>query len=172
MYKGDVYIETGSGQIVQYPLVSLSKEDQDYALKRHQQIATINYQLTHPVSANNTSAKPSVFNIRLLLSVFIILVLALLIYKTAPREQLKYLYPVLLAGIVTMLSAFSADLSKSLRALSTSPTYIDSAFTPYKHNVITSWDSTYFYVGSYGIPAHEMMAGITAWNQQVPIPQC
>ena len=54
----------------------------------------------------------------------------------------------------------------------TNPLYIDSAFTPYKPNVITSWDTVYFYVGSYGFPAHELMAGITAWNQQVPIPQC
>ena len=173
MYKGgDVYIETANGQIEHYPLISLSKEDQDYALIRHQKIAAINYQLTHPVSAANVSAQLSVLNLRMLISVFIILVLTLLIYKAAPRQQLKYLYPVLLVGIVTLLSAFSADLTKSLRALSTSPTYIDSAFTPYKPNVITSWDSTYFYVGSYGIPAHEMMAGITAWNQQVPIPQC
>lgn len=35
----------------------------------------------------------------------------------------------------------------------------------------TRWDDRYFYVESNGIPAHSMMVGITAWQQQVPIPQ-
>ncbi len=35
----------------------------------------------------------------------------------------------------------------------------------------TRWDDRYFYVESNGIPAHPMMVGITAWQQQVPIPQ-
>lgn len=35
----------------------------------------------------------------------------------------------------------------------------------------TRWDQRHFYVESNGIPAHPMMIGITAWQQQVPIPQ-
>lgn len=35
----------------------------------------------------------------------------------------------------------------------------------------TRWDDRFFYVESNGIPAHQMMVGITAWQQQVPIPQ-
>ncbi len=35
----------------------------------------------------------------------------------------------------------------------------------------TRWDDRYFYVESKGIPAHRMMVGITAWQQQVPLPQ-
>lgn len=35
----------------------------------------------------------------------------------------------------------------------------------------TRWDDRYFYVESNGIPAHPMMIGITAWQQQVPLPQ-
>ena len=35
----------------------------------------------------------------------------------------------------------------------------------------TRWDDRYFYVESNGIPDHRMMVGITAWQQQVPIPQ-
>lgn len=53
------------------------------------------------------------------------------------------------------------------------PLSVDSAFTPFKPNLITSWDSNYFYVESYGIPiTHGMMTGIIKWQQQVPIPQC
>ena len=35
----------------------------------------------------------------------------------------------------------------------------------------TRWDERYFYVESNGMPAHPMMIGITAWQQQVPLPQ-
>jgi hypothetical protein len=33
------------------------------------------------------------------------------------------------------------------------------------------WDDTFLLVESNGLPAHSMMVGITAWQQQVPIPQ-
>ena len=35
----------------------------------------------------------------------------------------------------------------------------------------TRWDDNYIYVESNGIPDHRMMVGITAWQQQVPLPQ-
>ena len=35
----------------------------------------------------------------------------------------------------------------------------------------TRWDENFFYVESNGVPAHPMMIGITAWQQQVPLPQ-
>lgn len=37
--------------------------------------------------------------------------------------------------------------------------------------VTTRSDGQYFYVESNGMPDHEMMTGITAWQQQVPLPQ-
>ena len=53
----------------------------------------------------------------------------------------------------------------------TTVSYLDSAFAPYKPALSTTSDATYFYVNSTGLPAHNMMVGITAWQQQVPIPQ-
>lgn len=35
----------------------------------------------------------------------------------------------------------------------------------------TRWDDRFFYVESNGMPDHPMMIGITAWQQQVPLPQ-
>jgi hypothetical protein len=32
------------------------------------------------------------------------------------------------------------------------------------------WDDRYLYVESTSMPAHRMMVGITAWQQQVPLP--
>jgi hypothetical protein len=42
------------------------------------------------------------------------------------------------------------------------------AFAP---KVGVRWDEKFLFVESNGIPAHNMMVGITAWQQQVPLPQ-
>ena len=53
----------------------------------------------------------------------------------------------------------------------TSLGFMDSAFAAFKPSISTSWDDTYFYIASSGIPSHNMMIGITNWQQQVPITQ-
>ena len=53
----------------------------------------------------------------------------------------------------------------------TTVSFLDSAFAPFKPALSTSSDAIYFYVNSTGIPNHNMMIGISAWQQQVPIPQ-
>lgn len=44
------------------------------------------------------------------------------------------------------------------------------AFLPFTRLDLRS-DNEYLYVGSNGLPDHGMMVGITAWQQQVPLPQ-
>lgn len=46
-----------------------------------------------------------------------------------------------------------------------------AAFAPFAPAVKTRWDNDFFYIESQGLPAHDMMIGITAWQQQVPLPQ-
>ncbi len=43
-----------------------------------------------------------------------------------------------------------------------------AAFAPL---VNVRWDARFLFVESNGLPAHGMMVGITAWQQQVPLPQ-
>ncbi len=44
-------------------------------------------------------------------------------------------------------------------------------FLPFAPRVALRWDRDYLYVESNGLPTHGMMVGITAWQQQVPLPQ-
>ena len=44
-------------------------------------------------------------------------------------------------------------------------------FKPFPSTVKTRFDEKNFYVESDGMPDHRMMVGITAWQQQVPLPQ-
>jgi YHYH protein len=53
----------------------------------------------------------------------------------------------------------------------TDPAFVETVFSSFKTLVKTRFDDTYFYVESEGVPSHNMMVGITNWQQQVPIPQ-
>lgn len=44
-------------------------------------------------------------------------------------------------------------------------------FDPFRKKIGVRWDEDYLYVESNGLPSHNMMIGITAWQQQVPMPQ-
>lgn len=48
---------------------------------------------------------------------------------------------------------------------------IAEIFRPFAPKVKVRWDDKFFYVESDGFPNHPMMVGITAWQQQVSIPQ-
>ncbi len=46
-----------------------------------------------------------------------------------------------------------------------------AAFEKFAPSVQVRWDERWLFVESNGLPAHNMMVGITAWQQQVPLPQ-
>lgn len=47
----------------------------------------------------------------------------------------------------------------------------DAAFAPFADQLNIYCDDVYMYIEADSLADHEMMVGITAWNQQVPIPQ-
>ncbi|MFZ4765485.1 MAG: YHYH protein [Roseimicrobium sp.] len=44
-------------------------------------------------------------------------------------------------------------------------------FVAFAPKVEVKWDKDFLYIESNGLPSHNMMVGITAWQQQVPLPQ-
>lgn len=44
-------------------------------------------------------------------------------------------------------------------------------FAMFAPAVKTRWDERFLFIEGNGLPAHNMMVGITAWQQQVPLPQ-
>ena len=55
-------------------------------------------------------------------------------------------------------------------AASARPAQAD-AFARFAPKVSLRWDDSFLYVEGNGLPEHGMMTGITAWQQQVPLPQ-
>lgn len=77
---------------------------------------------------------------------------------------------ILMLSVMALTPSMEAGLASAM--VGTDPTVIDASFAPFKPRVTTRWDATYFYVEHDGMPMDmPAMKGITAWQQQVPIPQ-
>lgn len=158
--KDTIILEGLNQKLIRLPVSLFSMNDRTFFSRRQNQI--INFH----------NRKPSIdikwgllFWIRTFILAIIISFLITLLYKT--KDALKDRYIKSLLSVFGLLFICSFNLP-----LSTDPAFIDSAFKPFKPKVSTRWDKNYFYVESTGIPDHDKMVGIKAWQQQVPIPQC
>ena len=171
MYKnGNVYIEDNNHKVVNFPLTALSLDDQSYVFKKQKNIVELNKHSENNIIKEKVApGKSMVF-----FSAAILLILTILTFSVINKTKFKYILPIIAFGTVITLLSFNKHLLK-LISVNTNPSTIDSAFTPFKPNVNTFWNSTYFYVESIGVPTtHTMMVGISnhGWQQQVPVSQC
>lgn len=70
-----------------------------------------------------------------------------------------------LASTTSLATSGSSEVATTIATLTTLPGFDEFASTV---KVITGGD--YWLVESNGMPAHNMMVGITSWQQQVPVP--
>ena len=158
-----VYIEDEKNQVIHFPLHSFSATDRQFVAQEYNKIIKLNTQLSTP-------KKMAVFNYKKLgSSLFLLLLILIATYFLAKQNKMRIVTCFFIVGLSSILYSFKALVS------TTDPTVVDLAFVPFKPNVYTTWDATYFYVQSKGIPTtHGMMTGIASngWQQQVPIPQC
>ena len=183
LVKNDnVLIEEPSGNIRRLSIASLSPKDKDFIAQKQAWIEKINQ--LHRISAKpneghsfNTAAttadakNPSTNRPEAMIITFVLLALAFLIRFTPKLQPLRFAVPALATVILLTASSFTFRSMKWM-GLSTRISFLDSAFSYYKPSISTRSDNNYYYVESLGLPDHEMMIGITAWQQQVPIPQC
>lgn len=81
----------------------------------------------------------------------------------APKEgQIKPVQVASMSGTLSLAAAAAANAANAPRAA--------KAFMTFP-KLELKWDQDFLYVGSNGWPEHNMMVGITAWQQQVPLPQ-
>ena len=167
--KGEVYIEDAQFRVVHFPMNSLSKEDKDYVLNREAELANMNANVVPvmqpTIERGENQNKLWLFGIGIaLLTAFA----GVQLLKT--RRMMGSAVSFSVATLCLLFSFKTKSVQQT--QTTTNPFVMDSAFIPFKPDVYTHWDQTYFYVESKGLAKHEMMTGITGWQQQVPIPQC
>lgn len=188
MNKGDViYLEKEDGKLLAVPIQDLSIQDQKLAKFKINKLNQINYNFDITNSGNSTST------ILITILQYLLIILTpltlfkifkpILFNKYVLKNNLNLLGISLLVIATIAIACSKSDTSNNTNGNTnnnnntittipkTSVGFIDSAFTPYKPSITTKWDDNYFYIGSTGIPSHNMMIGITSWQQQVPISQ-
>jgi hypothetical protein len=184
-------LEQNGGNLVKIPIAILAKNDLKLALFKIKKYTQIHQ--NYP-QRNNIGNQIPFFEMLDIVSFgyFLIFLLIILLLSQRLKKQMYFLQLQRVAlysfclGIFILACKTSSDVTPasststttggattpSTSITKTSTSFIDSAFTPYKSaSLATNWDDTYFYVSSNGIPAHNMMVGITSWQQQVPIAQ-
>ena len=170
MKNGSVYLQPTAETIVSYPLSDFSSKDQQFIQEKYAAIQRLN--------TSKLTYTPPIVPIQIAYSRYYVLlaIIILLSISTLLMNRQQRKYSKLFLGVIFFSGLYSfttTGLQKT--TTTTNPSFIDSAFTPFKPHVVTSWDNIYFYVESQGIPTtHTMMVGISnhGWQQQVPIPQC
>jgi hypothetical protein len=167
--SSDLILEQFQGVKVRVPIAELSLPDQKFAAVKMKRGSQINgyIDVEKPISY---------------LPYFYLLALAFFALLFIEKLRVRLVFRKL--AYSTIMLAFLALACKTATEVTpvtlstpvttipkTTVSFLDSAFAPYKPALSTASDATYFYVNSTGIPAHNMMVGITAWQQQVPIPQ-
>ena len=180
---GFIMLEQEEGKMIKVFVADLSLQDQQLANFKINKFKKINESFLS--STNNSVTQKKSWNfgymlltILLLFSTFFILDKGVSLFKKSIYIKTKFstiTCTLLLMSFSLYACKKSSDNITTTTTTTTIPktttSFIDSAFTPYKSAISTRWDDTYFYVASNGLPAHNMMVGITNWQQQVPIPQ-
>ncbi|MEI8193593.1 MAG: T9SS type A sorting domain-containing protein [Flavobacteriia bacterium] len=167
---GKVYLEQEDHSMIHFPVSELVSEDRQFVKEKMKKIADLNKKLELDKTADSTPQNP-VKNSSLIILFITVAALGGIVYFKFRKTKLRYIVPVIAVGLISSLFSFTSQNWKK-KLSTTDPNTMDLAFTPFKPAINTFWDNNYFYVESKGIPDHEMMAGITGWQQQVPIPQC
>ena len=190
--KSEIVLEQIDGNLVKIPTAILAKNDLTLAQFKIKKYAEIHQKYTQRNITNNQVPFFEMIDIRSF-GYFLIFILILLLLSKRLKNKAYFLplqrvalYSFCL-GLFILACKSSSDVTPagttgtntggttttpSTSIGKTSTSFIDSAFAPYKSaSLATKWDDTYFYVSSNGIPAHNMMVGITSWQQQVPISQ-
>ena len=174
MYKNhEVYIEERNHRVRHFPLAAFSPADQAFARKKHAWVTRLNREFSAAHAQPAAAAPvPVSFTMRFLLLAGVLGLLGCYGLAVADQERRRYLRPIGLALSAMLLFGFTKKVLQAQQT-TTDPLLLDAAFAPFRPQVSTYWNATYFYVQSQGIPTtHRMMAGITNWQQQVPVPQC
>lgn len=186
--KGDehvVYLEQLDGRMLAVPMNELSEQDQELASFKIRRAQTMNEVYRVPVINIDKPTRPSPDLVPLLLLFSFFLLFGLLYRKSESftfLHQKKYQLAFTIAfGLASIYACKKAAVPSGGNntgggtTINTIPktfiTFLDSAYAPFKPAVSTSSDPNYYYVSANGFPNHNMMIGITSWQQQVPIPQ-
>jgi hypothetical protein len=161
---GQVRLLKHDGALVWVPLSKLSAADRAWVQQRTGEIERLNG-VGEPVPMGDGAAQTEAGAPALPVAAGVFVLVALAAAGSPFRKRSAVTAGALAVGLAATfgLVATAQDEKKAPA--------IQKHFEPFKDKVKFRSDADYFYVESNGVPDHRMMVGITAWQQQVPLPQ-
>lgn len=173
-----IFVEANEGKIIAIQMDDLMPADKKLAAFKISQLEKINRPYEPLVSSIIFDFKKFIWWV---IGFTIVLALLSLLVKYLHIEYVKrnrYQFLVTYASVILIIACSKSGTSGGtvtqptiVSIPKTTTTFLDSAFAAFKPALSTRYDATYFYIASSGIPNHNMMIGITNWQQQVPISQ-
>ncbi|TXF87645.1 YHYH protein [Neolewinella aurantiaca] len=164
-YEGDrVWLADENHAVVSYPFSEFSETDQNFITSKREEILSLN-------SAKMPEFESTILAWRTLGQVIGALLLAFSLVQLVKRKTKIYLMHGALGLVVITIASCSTGSGTTEHAPkvpANDQELMRSVFGAFPE-VRTSTDGTYLYVSSDGLPDHQMMVGITNWQQQVPI---
>ncbi|MDN3667274.1 YHYH protein [Algibacter miyuki] len=163
----EVWLLDGNHKVSIFQISEFTEVDQDYIKSKSEFIQTLNNNATV-----ETEQQPlSHFNISLIaLGIFL---LSFSVSKLIKQKRAIYLthgtLGLVVLFIVSCKNTSTAKTSQT-ETLSSDVGMMQTFFEKFD-GVSTHTDDNYLYISSNGLPDHDMMVGITNWQQQVPINQ-
>lgn len=155
-----VYLMNDKHKVVFFNISDFISEEQHYILNKANWIN----------DKNDTQTDHQLISIHYA-NLFICFGVALLLYSLFKFRQKSYskISAFSLIGLAFVILGCKTNSSlKRIKMAKNDVSYLESIFEIFD-KVTTRLDNKYFYIESDGIPEHEMMTGITNWQQQVPI---
>lgn len=162
----DVYLLDAHHAVQVYKISDFTAADQNYIKAKSVSIQALN-------SHHTASESQEVFNFSWWLFILGLFLLGFSLYKLIKQKKAMHLsYGILGVTIIAIVSCKNTNntASSTIQVPSHAVSVMQSFFEKFD-GVTTHADSTYLYISSNGLPNHDMMVGISNWQQQVPIHQ-
>ena len=157
---GTIFLMNDEHKVVAFNLSDFTNQEQHFILNKANWISEVNtLQKEHQLVTIN-------FSNSLMYLGFVLLLFSLFRLKKKNRSKIVAFSSIGLAFVI--MGCNSNISSKGIKMATNNISYLESIFGVFE-KVNTRYDDNYFYIESDGIPEHEMMTGITNWQQQVPI---
>ncbi|CAM4399916.1 YHYH protein [Zobellia nedashkovskayae] len=165
--NGEVWLMDSNHTIQSFQIKDFEEDDQKYIKTKSEFIHSLNGSETIKVAPQSVSS----FNWALIaLGIFL---LSFSVFKLIKQKKAVYLtHGVLGLGVILFVSCKNTNSAKtSTVQVPANDVSLMQTFFEKFDGVTTHLDDNYLYVSSNGLPDHDMMVGITNWQQQVPINQ-
>ncbi|GAA4106121.1 hypothetical protein GCM10022393_00360 [Aquimarina addita] len=174
-YENDkVWLSDASHQILTFDFSDFSVKDQEYIEAKHEMILMMN---TKKIGKTSSTTYLNSKSWLLLLGGALLLFSVFQFFRR--KRMIHTVYGILGIIIISFVScgdddstdeddSDDTDSEEITEVPANDLSFLASIFESFS-GVTTSSDDTYFYISSNGLPDHNMMVGITSWQQQVPI---